>query len=105
MRFGALFISALIVLGFSMPGFAQPFAYITNVIDDTVSLIDTATNTVIDTINVGDRPVAFGLFITQGSERGPNPIPTMSEWGFIIFAALIVLSGVWYLRRRNPAGA
>ena len=61
MRFGALFISVLIVLGFSMPGFAQPFAYITNVIDDTVSVIDTATNTVIDTIIVGDRPIPVAV--------------------------------------------
>ena len=37
-------------------GWAAPFAYITNQLDDTVSVMDTATNTVTTTIAVGDYP-------------------------------------------------
>ena len=36
-------------------------AYVANIGDDTVSVIDTATNTVIDTINVGNGPVGVAL--------------------------------------------
>ncbi|MGB9941091.1 PKD domain-containing protein [Methanosarcina sp.] len=35
---------------------AEPFAYITNINSNTVSVIDTATNTVTDTVNVGYGP-------------------------------------------------
>ncbi|MCP3958221.1 MAG: hypothetical protein GY719_10250 [bacterium] len=34
---------------------AQPFAYITNNGTDTVSVVDTATNAVVDTVSVGTR--------------------------------------------------
>lgn len=37
-------------------GWAAPFAYITNQLDDTVSVMDTATNTVTATVAVGDFP-------------------------------------------------
>jgi YVTN family beta-propeller protein len=41
-------------------------AYITNAVDDTVSVIDTATNTVVGApITVGQAPIAFGLFIQR----------------------------------------
>ena len=35
---------------------AQPFAYFTNRSDDTVSVIDTATRTIVGTVAVGDFP-------------------------------------------------
>jgi YVTN family beta-propeller protein len=38
---------------FTAAGLAQPFAYITNSSDDTVSIIDTSTNKVVDTVEVG----------------------------------------------------
>ena len=41
------------------------FAYVTNAWDDTVSVIDTISNTVVDTINVGDYP--YGLAITPNN--------------------------------------
>ena len=41
-------------------------AYITNAVDKTVSVIDTATNTVVGApITVGQAPIAFGLFIQR----------------------------------------
>ena len=62
-------ISVFVVpLGFFLLGLptsplaAQPFAYITNNGDDTVSVIDTATNSVTVTVTVGDGP--FGVAVT-----------------------------------------
>ncbi|WP_256868523.1 hypothetical protein [Candidatus Entotheonella palauensis] len=43
------------------------FVYVANRDDNTVSVIDTATHRVTDTIPVGRRPIAFGQFI------GPVP--------------------------------
>ena len=38
-----------------------PFAYVTNFMDDTVSVIDTATHTVVATISVGSRPIGVAV--------------------------------------------
>lgn len=46
---------------------AEPFAYIANRDDDTVSVIDTATDTVVSTIAVGDYPQ--GLAVTPDGAR------------------------------------
>jgi YVTN family beta-propeller protein len=40
---------------------ATPFAYITNQISNTVSVIDTATNTITDTISVGSEPIGVAV--------------------------------------------
>ena len=42
---------------------SAPFAYITNRDDDTVSVIDTVTDTVVSTITVGDYPHGLAAFI------------------------------------------
>jgi YVTN family beta-propeller protein len=55
----------------SVPIFAQN-AYITNNSSTTVSVIDTASDTVSAIIPVGSGPVAFGLFI-QSSTAAPAP--------------------------------
>src|SRR5688572_15404528 len=47
--------------GAGMPAAAAPFAYIPNSGNDTVSVIDTATNTVVATVAVGDRPMAVAV--------------------------------------------
>lgn len=39
------------------------FVYVANLDSDNVSVIDTSTNTVTDTVSVGDGPFAFGQFI------------------------------------------
>jgi YVTN family beta-propeller protein len=49
-------IGAFLVLCPSHVALAQPFAYITNRFDNTVSVIDTTTNTLVDTIAVGEAP-------------------------------------------------
>ena len=45
----------------------QPFAYVTNGADNTVSVVDTASNTVVATIPVGHEP--FGVAITSDGTR------------------------------------
>jgi YVTN family beta-propeller protein len=57
---------ALACLVGSAAGFAQN-AYITNFGDNTVSVIDTATDTVIATIPVGDRP--YGVAVTPDGSK------------------------------------
>jgi YVTN family beta-propeller protein len=42
---------------------AQTFAYVANRSSDTVSVIDTATNTVVDTVSVGAGPVAVAIAV------------------------------------------
>ena len=42
-------------------------AYVTNVGDDTLSVIDTETNNVIATVNVGDRPASVAVHPTLGN--------------------------------------
>ena len=64
--FSAVLISAIAIVLGSGPSSAQN-AYITNSGSNTVSVIDTATNTVVSTIPVGSGPDAFGIFIQPPS--------------------------------------
>jgi YVTN family beta-propeller protein len=41
-------------------------AYVANQFDHTVSVIATATNAVVATVDVGTSPIAFGIFIQPG---------------------------------------
>jgi YVTN family beta-propeller protein len=50
----AKLILCLIGLAWSLCAYAEPFAYSTNNADNNMSVIDTATNTVVATIVVGD---------------------------------------------------
>lgn len=83
---------------------ASPFAYVTHFsTSDTVSVIDTATNTVVATVPVGN--VSFGVAIAPAPAPPPPPlrmqIPTLSEWVMILLAACLALVGVAALRRRT----
>jgi YVTN family beta-propeller protein len=61
-------IGSVVVLGLlsialrAMPATAAPFAYVANSDSNTVSVIDTASNTVVATVPVGRQP--FGVAIT-----------------------------------------
>ncbi len=75
--FAALCIALLPVVAL-----AAPFAYITNQLDDNVSVIDTATNTVTTTIAVGDFPDAVAVnpagtrvYVTN---RGDNTVSVVN---------------------------
>jgi YVTN family beta-propeller protein len=93
------FLLALLLL----PGIAlaAPFAYISNGNDNTVSVIDTASNSVVATVGVGDNPIAFGLFIGPGLGAGGGTvsIPRLPEWGLIILSSLLALGAFGALRR------
>src|SRR5215213_905092 len=53
---------ALLLVGFGAKAtFAQTTAYVANRFDNTVSVIDTATNTVVATVPVGDSPSAIAV--------------------------------------------
>jgi YVTN family beta-propeller protein len=57
-------ILALVALGFTLDApkaGADPFAYVANAGADTVSVIDTADNTVADTVPVGDFPLGVAI--------------------------------------------
>ena len=58
-------VSALV---FPVTATAAPFAYVTNSASDTVSVIDTATDTVVTTIAVGDNPAVVAI-TPDGTER------------------------------------
>ena len=62
-----LAILCLFLAFYSIPAKAQPFAYITNTGNNTVSVIDTATNTVTATIPVGTDP--FGVGVSPDGSR------------------------------------
>ncbi|HED03209.1 MAG TPA: hypothetical protein ENI60_00325, partial [Candidatus Fraserbacteria bacterium] len=74
------FSVVLLVIGLALSlapltAWATPFAYITNNGDKTVSVIATASNTVVATVSVGSGPVALGLFIggTAASVSSSGP--------------------------------
>jgi len=94
----ACVLSVLIVfLTFTASVFAQPFAYVANGSSDNVSVIDTATNTVIDTVPVGEDPnsVAIAPIIIEQN------IPTLSQWGLIAMAGILGIVGFMVMRRRR----
>ena len=62
----ALASTAMILMLVSIAG-ASPYAYITNYGDDNVSVIDTATDTVTATVNVGTGPV--GIAVTPDGNK------------------------------------
>src|SRR5437667_3661519 len=56
-----------LVTAAASPASALPFAYITNFGSASVSVIDTATNTVVATVPVGDAP--FGVAVNAAGTR------------------------------------
>ena len=81
--------------------------YVANYDSNTVSVIDTATNTVTTTVAVGDAPLAFGNFI--GPALDPEPVttavPTLSQWAMIGLGLLLAGLALIQVRRvrRTPA--
>ena len=56
-RFAAIYAALALGLAFgSRPAAAAPFAYVTNIGSNNVSVIDTASNTVVATVPVGFNP-------------------------------------------------
>ena len=65
-RFLIEIFASFTFLCLAFPGLATgaPFAYITNSGSDSVSVIDTATNTVVKTVAVGISPLALRYILT-----------------------------------------
>jgi YVTN family beta-propeller protein len=57
----AMLLGMLMIALRAVPARANPFAYVANRSDGTVSVIDTATNTVVGTIAEGDGPIAIAI--------------------------------------------
>jgi len=59
--------------------------------------------------NGGGSEVFFASMFTNSVDYalfgrvGPRPIPTLSEWGLIALAGILMLSGAFYLRRKVSA--
>ena len=66
---GASLAATIVFAGLVQAGVAwsSPFAYITNQGDNTVSVIDTANNRVIRSIDVGDKPA--GIAVSDDGSR------------------------------------
>lgn len=78
---------------------AQPFAYVTNQLDHTVSVMDTATNTVTATVPVGGdlRGVAVtpdGQFVYVANFNGDN-VPVIATATNTVTATVPVGNGPW----------
>lgn len=61
------------------------FVYVANAGSGDVSVIDTSTNTVVDTVDVGNSPNALGMFI--GPELPPPPPPSNGNGGCSLSAS------------------
>ena len=69
--------------------------YVTLALDNAVSIIDTSTNTIIETFPVGDRP--RNIAITQCVRAN---VPTLNEWGLISMAVILGIVGFMVIRKR-----
>jgi len=75
-----------VLFTFSATGFAQPFAYIANSGTNNVSVIDTSTNTVATTVNVGVEPISAAVtpdgkfaYVTNFSSDNVSVIDTSTN--------------------------
>jgi hypothetical protein len=57
---------------------------------------------------LGDDTAVDGIIVDQGGPGAPlppAPVPTMSEWGMILFLILAGICSAYYLKRRGTPGA
>lgn len=81
---GCIFFTAILLMLFSTAkAHSQPFAYVTNQFDDTISVINLSTNTVVDTINVGTLPQGLAatpdgqfVYVTNNTSNNISVIQT-----------------------------
>ena len=73
--------------------------YVANAESHTLSVVDTATNTVVATISGFARPIAFGIFIAGAASTAS--IPTLSEWGTMLLVLSLLATGTWYIAGRR----
>ena len=86
---GISFFSLLILINLSS---AAPFAYITNQFSDSLSIIDTSTDTVVDTLNLGSFP--WGVAVDTSGTRvyvtnaGSNTVSVINATDNTVIATL-----------------
>jgi YVTN family beta-propeller protein len=67
MRTGFAWLAGMLLVCIALPAWAAPYAYICNLVDNTVSVIDVATRAVTATIAVGSGP--FGVAVTPDGSK------------------------------------
>ncbi len=109
MRFSTGIVRLWFALHLLLPGivFAAPFAYITNGFSGTVSVIDTANNTVGATVGVGSGPVGVAVnptgtrvYVANLTSRSVSVIDTATH----TVAAAVPLGGTPFAVAVNPSG-
>ena len=90
-------MGALVLLGLAgIPVQAAPFAYITNSGDNTVSVLDTATNTVVTIVPVGSSPVGVAVHPAETfvyvANRGDNTVSILNTTTNTVMATVSVAS-------------
>jgi len=113
----AIFLAfiATVILATVAAAQAGPFAYITNFTSDTVSVIDTATNSVVDTVTVGDNPYGVAVhpagtlvYVANSKDGHTNPQPpfTVSVIDTSTNSVIdtVVVGNIPYGVAINPAG-
>ena len=85
---------ALILVALAGVAHAAPFAYITNSLDNNVSVIDTALNTVVTTVTVGTDPNGVAVNPTGAfayvANRGSNDVSVINIATNIVIATVAV---------------
>jgi len=83
---GAAFVLAIVSLIATPATHAEPFAYVTNLVSNSVSVIDTASNTVISTVTVGEAPLGVAItpdgafaYVTNSLSDNVSVIDTTSN--------------------------
>jgi len=100
-------VSSVIVALVSCVAQAAPFAYITNGASETVSVIDTATNTVVATVGVGSGPIGVAVnpngtrvYVANLTSNSVSVIDT----GTNTVVANVTLGGSPFAVAVNPSG-
>jgi hypothetical protein len=97
------FESALGVLEFLLPP-SRVYFYAVTVSsgdDRTLHEFDMTSGERVSSVLIGDLPVTNLLQDIEGYTTAQQPIPTLSEWGAIIFGSLLLCSVVFYIVRRK----
>jgi YVTN family beta-propeller protein len=86
---GFMALWAMLALGLGLiarPAEAAPFVYVTNAASNTVSVIDTATNTVVTTVGVGNTPEEVAVtpdgkhaYVTNSGSNNVSVIATATN--------------------------
>ena len=75
--------------------------YVASQVSNTVSVIDTTTNTVVGTIGVGLSPSAFGQFIGPAAvNASASPIPSLDVYEVALLTSILGAVGMVCARRR-----